>query len=465
MSPDHEFRFVIDGPRNGHSTATSADSSASATLNPVLTIGMIVTTWPRLSQTFVLREFIGLERLGIQLRIFSIKVPPDEPVHADVAQVRAPVTYLAFRSEWKPIFSANFRLVHDLGRRYFRTWLLGLRNIRYGNVLHILRQLLRAGYVADILRREPVERIHAHFATAPASVAMFVSELTGIPYTIAVHANDIFVKARGRLMSAKIDRAEAVVTNNEYNRQYLLSRFGSELDSKLPCIYNGLDLSQFEFRWPRPAQPGPPMILSVGRMIEKKGFGDLLAAARILRERGREFQVEIIGSGPLKEQMQNLIKEFKLQHRVILLGAREQDFVRAAYQRAAIFVLPCVVTSNGDRDGIPNVLYEAMATGTPVISTSVAAIPELIDSENNGLLVEQRRPELLADAIDRLLINPDLRGRLARAARATIEPRFTLDRTAKELLKVFQKLECRKDLHAEEGSAFRYQGPSDRTRA
>src|SRR5260370_37397117 len=185
-------------------------------------------------------------------------------------------------------------------------------------------------------------------------------------------------------------------------------------------------------------------MLSVGRIIEKKGFADLLSAVRILRERGRQFQVEIIGSGPLKEQIQNRIKELNLLDRVKLLGARDQDFVRAAYQRAAIFVLPCMVTPNGDRDGIPNVLYEAMASGTPVISTPVAAIPELIDSESNGLLVEQQSPELLADAIDRLLVNPDLRGRFARPARATIETPFTLHRTARELLKVFQKLEGRR---------------------
>src|SRR5260370_27531396 len=183
--------IVKDGVRNGHSPAASCDSSASPTIHPVLTIGMIVTTWPRLSQTFVLREFIGLEKLGLHLRICSIKVPRGEPVHADVARVQAPVTYLAFRSSWKLILSANIRLARDLRRQYFRTWFLGLRNIRYGNVLHILRQLLRAGYVADILRRDPVERILAHFATSPDSVAMFVSELTGIHTTYQVHATAI----------------------------------------------------------------------------------------------------------------------------------------------------------------------------------------------------------------------------------------------------------------------------------
>ncbi len=410
---------------------------------PIPTIAMIVSTWPRLSQTFVLREFLGLESLGVDLRIFSIKVPPDEPVHVDVAKVRAPVTYLAFRRRWIPIFSANLRLARKLRGRYFRTCLLGLRHLRYGNILHVVRQMLRAGYVADILRREPVDRIHAHFATAPASVAMFASELTGIPYTIAVHANDIFVKARGRLMRAKIERAEAVVTNNEYNRQYLLSRFGATLDSKLPCVYNGLDLSQFKCRLPRVGGRVRPLILSVGRIVEKKGIADLLAAVSILHKRGRDFQLEIIGSGPLKEQMLNQVKELGLEDRVRMLGAKNQTFVRAAYQRATIFVLPCVVTPNGDRDGIPNVLYEAMASGTPVISTPVAAIPELVDSGRNGLLVEQRSPQMLADAIDELLADADLRDRLARAARNTIETRFTIDRTARELLGIFQKLDCR----------------------
>ena len=447
--PNAEYRFAQEAEtRERLENAANeprgfAEGVAPITSAAGLTIGIIVSTWPRLSQTFVLREILGLERLGLRLRIFSVKVPTDEPVHADVSQVKAPVTYLAFRRSWKPIVSANFHLVRELRGRYFRTLFLGLRYVRYGNLLHILRQFLRGAYVADILRHAPVDRIHAHFATAPASVAMFANELSGIPYTIAVHANDIFVKARGRLLRAKVERAEAIVTNNEYNRQYLLSRFGAGLDNKLPCVYNGLDLRQFKCQLPREAAQVPPLILSVGRMVEKKGFADLLTAIRILRERGREFRVEMIGSGPLKEQMKTRIRELDLEDRVKLLGARTQDFVSAAYQRATVFVLPCVVTSNGDRDGIPNVLYEAMASGTPVISTPVSAIPELIDSGHNGLLVEQRSPEMLADAIEKLLLDAELRQKLAHAARDTIETRFTIDRTARELLKIFQELEDR----------------------
>jgi glycosyltransferase involved in cell wall biosynthesis len=185
-------------------------------------------------------------------------------------------------------------------------------------------------------------------------------------------------------------------------------------------------------------------------MVEKKGFADLLTAVKILRARGREFQLEIIGSGPLKESIRNQIEYLDLEDRVELVGAKTQDFVRNAYQRARVFVLPCVVTPNGDRDGIPNVLYEAMASGTPVISTPVSAIPELIDSGRNGILVDQRSPEMLADAIDKLMLDSDLCDRLARAARSTIETRFTIDRTASELFSVFQKLDRRRELAANE---------------
>jgi len=368
---------TIEVSDNAESARGFARGIAPLNSAPPLTVGIIVSTWPRLSQTFVLRETLGLELLGLRLRIFSVKVPTDEPVHEEVSQVRAPVTYLAFRSSWKPLVSAYFRLARELGGQDFRTLFQGLRYVRYGNVLHILRQFLRGAYVADILRREPVDCMHAHFATAPATVAMFASQLSGTPYTIPVHANDIFVKARGRLLRAKIERAEAVVANNEHNRQYLISRFGSLLDRKLPCIYNGLDLSQFNFRWPRATDAGPSLVLAVGRLVEKKGFGDLVSAVKILRQRGLPVSSGN-GSGPLRERICAQIRQLDLEDCVSVVGAKDQQAVRSAYQRAALFVLPRIITSDGDRDGIPNVLYEAMASGVPVISTKISAIPELV---------------------------------------------------------------------------------------
>jgi len=310
--------------------------------------------------------------------------------------------------------------------------------------LAALRHFLKAGYLADMLFREPVAHLHAHFATSPSLVAMFTHQLTGVPYSLTAHAKDIYVN-RPDLIRAEIARAQAVVTCTDYNRRYLLSQFSSACDGKVRCIYHGLDLSQFKFRAqfkfqaPGARDTGPPLILSVARLVEKKGLSNLIAAAEILRRRGRSFRVEIIGNGPLRRALQARVSELALNDRVRLLGAQPQEAVHKAYHRASVFALPCVVTANGDRDGIPNVLLEAMASGVPVVATQVSGIPELIDAERDGLLVEPNSPEKLADAIDRLLTQPELGERLASAARSKIEARFSVEDGARQLLELFRR--------------------------
>src|SRR5213076_2542005 len=159
---------------------------------------------------------------------------------------------------------------------------------------------------------------------------------------------------------AEMQGAQAVITCTEYNRQYLLGQLGTTTNGKLQCIYHGVDLSQFQFTWPRASLPSPLVILSVARLVEKKGLGDLLVAADILHRRGVHFQLEIIGDGPLRGALELQVRRLGLTDRVRLLGAQPDDMVSVAYQRASIFALPCVMTPDGDRDGIPNVLLEAM---------------------------------------------------------------------------------------------------------
>ncbi len=399
------------------------------------TIGYVVSTWPRLSQTFVLNEILALERRGLSVRIFSVKDPDGEPSHAKLAKVHAPVKYLSFRCRRRAILGSNLRIARDLPGGYVRTLLLALRYGRLG----VLRCFFQAGYLADFLRRGPVTHLHAHFATAPALVAMFTHELVDIPYSFTAHARDIYVDTEPELLRAEAQRARAVITCTEYNRQYLSSQIDSASSGKLRCIYHGLDLSQFKFTWPRASDPGPPVILSVARLVEKKGLGDLIMAADILRRRGQFFQVEIIGSGPQQQALENQVTRLGLNNYVRLVGAQTQDMVCRAYQRASIFALPCVVAGDGDRDGIPNVLLEAMGSGLPVVSTPVSGIPELIESERDGLLIPPNDPARLADALDRLLTCAELRERLGRAARAEIEAHFSLDRSATQLLALFQQ--------------------------
>jgi glycosyltransferase involved in cell wall biosynthesis len=400
-------------------------------------VAYIVKAWPRLSETFILNEIISLEQRGVTIRIFSVKEPEAGPSHSKVAQVRAKVTYLAFWLHWKQAVTANFRLLCRQPLRYM--WVL-LRAIS----LRIVRRrrfappwhFFEAAYLADILFREPPDHLHAHFASTPTRVAMLTHRLTGIPFTFTAHAKDIYISDPDSFRF-KLDAARAVVTCTKYNRSYLVKQFGSLASRKVHCIYHGLDTSQFKFH-PRPSiENGEPVVLSVARLVEKKGLEDLIAAADILRRRGRGFRVEIIGSGPQRETLKAQAKKMGLANRVKLAGAQTHDAVCLAYRRASIFVLPCVVASNGDRDGIPNVLLEAMASGVPVVSTPVSGIPELIDAGVNGLLVPPHDPKSLADAIEKLLASKELSERLARAARAKLEASFSLEASAKQLLAVF----------------------------
>jgi glycosyltransferase involved in cell wall biosynthesis len=266
---------------------------------------------------------------------------------------------------------------------------------------------------------------------------MFTHQLVGIPYTLTAHAKDIYITAPDRLLP-KVEQAQAVVTCTEYNRRYLIEHFGPALDGKLHCIHHGLDPSQFKFRWPPASDSEVPLILCVARMVEKKGLGDLLVAADILRRRGGRFRVEIIGGGPLRQALETQVEQLGLNDRVKLLGSRTHETVCQAYERASIFALPCRVAENGDRDGIPNVLLEAMASGVPVVATPVSGIPELIEAEQDGLLVPSNSPAMLADALDRLLTQSELRARLARAARTKVEAYFSIDRSSARLLALFQ---------------------------
>ena len=400
-------------------------------------IAYLVKGWPRLSETFILNEVIALERRNIPLRIFSVKDPNHEPVHAKVAGVRARVTYISLAQHWKAASLGNLRLLSKRPVSYLRTLLYALLQA----VLHfrfvVIRRFWQAGYLGDIFLREPISHLHAHFATSPAMVAFFTHRLLGIPYTFTAHAKDIYVSPQ-KLLRAKIDAAECVITCTEYNRQYLLNQFGRSLTRKLHCIHHGLDLSEFEFRSPQAPTEEVPLVLAVARLVAKKGLSHLLGAVDILQQRGRSVRVEIIGDGPLRGALETQLRSLGLEDTTKLLGAQPHEKVRLAYRRASLFVLPCTVAENGDRDGIPNVLLEAMASGVPVISTEISGVPELIESERDGLLVPPNNPAALADAMERVLASAELGDRLARAARAKIEARFSLEHGTAELVAAFQ---------------------------
>jgi glycosyltransferase involved in cell wall biosynthesis len=404
---------------------------ASDSLNP--RVAYLLKTYPRLSETFILNEILGLERLGVEISIFSLKTPGDEAVHPAVAEVKGNVTYI-------PSLAPQFQL-KNLGLLlacHFFLALLETRRYFSAAKFHFfksgksrLKDYLQAGYLAWVLRCEGFEHLHVHFANVPASVAEIVHRLIGIPYSMTAHAKDIYLTPPAEL-ARKMATATCVLTCTEHNQQYLAKLASGRTPVRL--AYHGVDVARFSRSLQTSAQVGEsPLILSVGRFCEKKGLEYLIGACRILVDRGCSFCCRIVGYGELQGKLEKMLVELGLRDYVSLPGRMTQDQLATLYPQAGMFVLPCLVTDQGDRDGIPNVLIEAMVSAVPVISTDVSGISELVEHAHNGLLVEQRNALALADAMELLLQRSDLRHFLAENGRETVLRQFTLEASAQRV--------------------------------
>jgi glycosyltransferase involved in cell wall biosynthesis len=385
-------------------------------------IAYLLKRYPRLSETFILHEILELERQGMALQVFSLLNPEEQLVHAEVASVRAPVRYLpAGVRAIRPILGAHLALLRRAPGRYLAVAVTMARGLRQGSDV---KDFVRAGWLAGELERAGITHLHAHFAHNPAAVAHFVHLLTGMPYSVTAHAKDIYTSPP-RLLGTRLRAARFVVTCTAYNAQHLASLVGLGAAARIHRIYHGIDLRLFTAGRDAPS-PDRPTILAVGRLVEKKGFPYLIEAARLLVEQGYDFRVQIVGGGALRDSLQRQIAEAALEGSIELLEPRPQSELIALYRAATIVTLPSIVTDDGDRDGIPNVLVEAMRLGRPVVSTAVSGIPELVIDGETGLLVPPRDAAALACALGRLLDDGTLRQRLATGAMRHVLGHFDL---------------------------------------
>ena len=407
-----------------------------ATQSSTPRIGYLVKVFPKVSETFILQEVLDLEALGLHLSIFALEEPSDAVTHDMVGQVRAAVTYLphALRSVQRNPLLAHLRLFVRSPRRYIST----VHFWRHSADRPSWSKFLQAGSLAAALIDQRISHLHAHFANAPTSVAELAHRMTGIPYSMTCHAKDIFLTPPASLRR-KMHHAQFVVTCTEDNRRYLQRL--SDNETPLLRLYHGLNLARFDQLQHdhHDVQSTIPTIVSVARFREKKGLLTLIRACHLLNIRGYRFRCCIVGFGPLQAAMEALIHELQLDHFVLLMGQQPLEEVVGLYQRAEIFALPCQVAQDGDRDGIPNVLMEAMACRLPVITTAVSGIPELVQHDHNGLLVPQQDPEALALALAHLLDNPSVRQRLGQAGRHTIEQHFSSSHASHRLKALFLK--------------------------
>jgi colanic acid/amylovoran biosynthesis glycosyltransferase len=389
-------------------------------------VAYLFERFPSFGQMFCYREVAELERQGINVHVFSIRKPVGEPREAWDKRLVERVHYLP---EEKPLVAEIDRVlktkaVADLVRAVVKEW---------GRQSDFLR-LYQAIYIGVRLRQKGLNHIHAHFAGMAARTAYWISEFFGIPYSFTAHANDIFAPRDFAVSLAKlIANAAAVVTVSDYAVRLLQERFPDSA-AKIRRVYNGVDLSRFT---PSDFGSEPPLIISIGRLIGKKGFGDLIGACALLYTRGRRFTCRIIGEGPLEQSLRAQIAANDLEKWVELVGPQSQAEIAAQLAHATVFVLPCTREADGGMDNLPTVIMEAMAAGLPVISTPLGGIPEMIDDGVNGDLVPERDSAAIAGAIERLLDDPQRARSLGVRGREIAREKFSIEISAKQLREIF----------------------------
>jgi glycosyltransferase involved in cell wall biosynthesis len=308
---------------------------------------------------------------------------------------------------------------------------------KWGRQSDFLR-LYQAIYVGTRLKEKGLRNVHAHFAGMAARTAWWIREFFGIPYSFTAHANDIFAPRDFVVSLARlIENAAAVVTVSDFAVRLLRERFPQNA-AKLRRVYNGVDLSRFS---PSDFADSPPAIVSIGRLIQKKGFGDLISACAHLRARSRAFSCSIIGEGPLEESLRAQMAAEDLEKSVELTGPQTQEEIAARLAHATVFALPCTREVDGGMDNLPTVIMEAMAAGLPVISTPLAGIPEMVEPGVNGELVQERDPKALAAAIERFISDLQSARVFGERGREIARERFSIETSARQLQALFEKLQ------------------------
>jgi glycosyltransferase involved in cell wall biosynthesis len=390
-------------------------------------IAYVLKRYPRYSETFIVNEILAHEAASWSLSIFALLPPTDAYFQDAIARVRAPVSYLTAEKGMRAsdFWSALLATAQCLPR----FWSV-LASIPTADA----RTIYQAALLAQAVQQRGIQHLHAHFATSATCVARLAAHMAGISYSFTAHAKDIYHhEVSSADVRTKLADATAVVTVSDYNVAFLQQQYGS-VANEVRRIYNGLELDRFAYQAPINRSP---RIVAVGRLVEKKGFADLIDACALLAQQGVAYTCDLVGTGPLETDLQAQIERLGLQKQIKLHGPRPQADIIRMVQQGAVFVAPCVEANDGDRDGLPTVLLEAMALGTPCIATDVTGIPEVIRNGETGLLVPQRQPIALAQAITTVLTAPAYSQQLAEAARNLIESEFDIHQNTTDLRQCF----------------------------
>jgi len=396
-------------------------------------LGYLYSRHPVLSQTFCDMEMLELERRGFDLTVGSIHPPLTSIRHPHAERLQAPIHY----APPSPIV----RLWEEKARTENR-WpraLVEAHEQKYGPAVKAPTRARNASYLAELFRRHAVDHFHVHFANRAAHTALFLKAMSGLSFSMTAHGQDFMADlGNDDLLREICDEAEFVAVETEYSRGLMQARCPNAA-SKIHRVYNGMDLTNFLEAGPKPIADGAVEILSVGRLVAFKGFEYLIEACEQLRQRNIQFHCEIIGDGPLREKLQHQIAELRLGDRVTLAGALPQDCVLEKLRACDIFALASTTADNGASDIFPTVILEAMASARPVVSTTLAGIPESVVDKETGLLVPAGESGLFADALETLCRDSALQARYGAAGRARVEQHFQVGITVRPLIEMLEK--------------------------
>ncbi len=404
-----------------------------------ISLAYILAVFPSISEVFILREMVELSRKqNIDLYIFSLCRPKTNKMHNAATGLLASTYYKLF------LFSPRFLSVQFLSfvshpLRYI-TLLIYITKTNYNDRLVLAKSLFHfptAIYFAYLAKKFNLNHVHAHFAYIPATVGLIMSKFLNIEFSFTAHAWDIYVNRT--MLYEKIKAARFVVTCSDYSKRYLLNLYPDIFQAKVIRIYHGIDLEKWKPESSdeklKPAEP--IRILSVGRLEEKKGFIYLVKACKIFKERGYTFDCSIVGEGPQRTYLNKAINSYGLEKEIKLKGAFSQEELIPFYKQADLFVLPSIIVENGDRDVLPNVLIEALAMKIPVISSNIAGIPEIIEDGVTGMLVPLKSEVILAETMEKLINDKQLRNRLLANGLELVKEKFNIKKNAQKLEELF----------------------------
>lgn len=381
-------------------------------------VAYVLKRYPRFSETFVVNEILAHERAGAKIDIFALGPVEETHFQDGISKVRAPVTRIKHKqhkpeSTWQ-IIKNGFAQLPGFAEKLSQTKC-------------DINELAQSIEIALEIQKRGIQHLHAHFGTQATTVARQAAIFAGISYTFTAHAKDIYYQyEEPTYLDEKMRDAFATITVSDYNVDYLKSEYGTDA-AKVTRIYNGMDLEKFPFS---EFESRERHILAVGRLVPKKGFDVLLDSLALMKKQGIAMRCTLVGDGALREELAAQIENLNIGDVVKMVGPMPQPDIIEMMKSANMVVAPCVINDDGDRDGLPTVLLESMALGTPVISTKVAGIPELVKDGETGLCVADRNPELLAEAMQRLLDDHVLCKKFSKNGRLLIEREFEEDRNA-----------------------------------